>query len=161
MEPSTATDIPMMRVIRNTILTPNWVTYLKENGEDSIQDLDLLVCEVFKIDPDKLFTRTRKQEIKDARYVYFYVMNEWFGYSLKAIDRITTWSHCDVFHGVNVVKGFIENEYPFREKMMRLGKIIDQSLVRVPQDPKIEENAYNLVFKRHQLIQSSAITKSP
>jgi len=150
---------PVMTVVQNAPETPTWVDYLKENGPNSIIDLDIIICEFFHIDPDLLFTRTRSWEIKDARFAYWYVMNRWFGYGYNSLARITPWTHSNILQAMKKVENWIETEPAFKNRMDRVKNKIQVSLVRVPADPIIPNKKYNLVYRGETFIQTSDLEK--
>ena len=157
MEQAELINAPVMKVVQKEPDVAAWIKYLQEYKRDAIIDLDIIICDVFRVDPDRLFTRTRIKEIKNARFAYWYVMNRWFKYSFKALSRITTWDHSNILVSCKTVENFMATEPDYHDSMIEIKDCIKSSMVRVPADPNVEKDGYNLVFKGEQIIHSSKI----
>lgn len=62
------------------------------------------VAEYYNIEPDKLFTKTRKREISDSRQIVMYLAKNMANMSLKSIGARIGRSHATVLYGCNNIE---------------------------------------------------------
>lgn len=112
-----------------------------------VYNLDDMVALAFNITPKQLFQKTRIQPIKDARFYYFYLLHKKFKMPITAIKILTGWHHASILHGCNRVQQYIDTEKAFRILDQNMMKLIKESGISIPADPRISKKAviiYNL-----------------
>ena len=94
-----------------------------------------IVGEVMGVDSDLILSRTRQREIKDARFVYIYVLKDVLKLKPISVARIARWDNASVHHACNRVNEFIQTEPGFKEKIDSLISILSGSVIQVSTDP--------------------------
>lgn len=90
---------------------------------DEIREIFLATANVYRITPDKLWARTRKEEIVDARQIAISLIyhnygngGELRGYTLKKIGSFFNRDHTTVLHAITQVKNLCDTDENFRNK---------------------------------------------
>lgn len=78
------------------------------------------VAEHYNINPDKIFTKSRKREVSDARQVVMYLAKKLTNMSLVSIGRLLDRTHATVNYACNVIEERLQIEPQLRED---IGKI--------------------------------------
>jgi len=120
----------------------NWLRRL-----DNARTLEAVVSKVFNISHERLLEKTRKREIKDARFVYFYILVNFFKYTSLAIERITGWDHASVLNGCKKVDQFTETESIFSWRIQRVIDEIMTKTVLLPKDPGAKKEGRSFVYQ--------------
>lgn len=101
------------RVVKNLIKTPE-----KEIG---IGDIQKMVCSYFKIDYDKLQSKTRTGDVVNARQIAMYLAKKFTKCSLKTIgDHFGKRDHTTVIHSVQKVEDFLKTDEKYRESFLEI-----------------------------------------
>lgn len=101
------------RVVKNLIKTPE-----KEIG---IGDIQKMVCTYFKIDYDKLQSKTRTGDVVNARQIAMYLAKKFTKCSLKTIgDHFGKRDHTTVIHSVQKVEDFLKTDEKYRESFLEI-----------------------------------------
>lgn len=94
-----------------------------EQLPDEIREVFLAAANIYRITPHKLWQKTRKEEIVDARYIAISIIYENYGnyhdmrgYSLKKIGSFFNRHHTTVLHAFKQVKDLYETDENFRDK---------------------------------------------
>lgn len=72
------------------------------------------VSEYYNIQPDALFTKSRKREISDARQLVMYMTKKLTNLSVNAIGARLSRTHATVLHAVNAIENRLSNEVKLR-----------------------------------------------
>lgn len=78
------------------------------------------VSAYYNIDPDALFTRSRKREINDARQMVMYVTKKLTTLPLTAIGARLSRSHATVLHAVNNIENRLSTESTLRADLCEI-----------------------------------------
>jgi hypothetical protein len=100
------------------------------------KDIDDVVSEVFEINKKKMYTRTRKREVVNARQVAMWFQEKYTNQSLSAIAMPYGRDHATVLHAKKAVNNFIETEPSFREKVRMVERMALPKAPAVPPPPK-------------------------
>lgn len=101
------------RVVKNLIKTPE-----KELG---IAEIQKMVCSYFKIDYDKLQSKSRTGDVVNARQIAMYLAKKFTKSSLKAIgEHFGNRDHTTVIHSVQKVEDFLKTDEAYREAFLEL-----------------------------------------
>ncbi|MBL7705664.1 MAG: chromosomal replication initiator protein DnaA [Taibaiella sp.] len=101
------------RVVKNLIKTPE-----KELG---IAEIQKMVCTYFKIDYDKLQSKTRTGDVVNARQIAMYLAKKFTKCSLKTIgDHFGKRDHTTVIHSVQKVEDFLKTDEAYRESFLEI-----------------------------------------
>ena len=82
------------------------------------------VCSFYQIDPDQIFTKTRKREISDARQMIMYLSKKLAKMPLTAIGTRLSRTHATVLHACNN----IDERLAFEKQLQEDLKKIEESL---------------------------------
>lgn len=72
------------------------------------------VAEYYNINPDKIFTKTRKREVSDARQVVMYLAKKLANMSLVSIGRLLDRTHATVNYACNTIEERLQLEPQLR-----------------------------------------------
>ncbi|RQO32332.1 chromosomal replication initiator protein DnaA [Taibaiella sp. KBW10] len=101
------------RVVKNLIKTPE--------KEICIGDIQKMVCSYFKIDYDKLQSKTRTGDVVNARQIAMYLAKKFTKCSLKTIgDHFGKRDHTTVIHSVQKVEDFLKTDEKYRESFLEI-----------------------------------------
>ena len=78
------------------------------------------VCEIRNITIEQIYSTDRRREFVEARYIVFYVLKEFCGYSLISIGDKFGKTHATVLHGVNFIKDITSIDNDFRTEVSGL-----------------------------------------
>jgi len=90
---------------------------------DEIREIFIATTNVYQITPDKLWARTRKEEIVDARQTAMSLIYHNYGkggdlrgYSLKKIGSFFNRDHTTILHSIQKAKDLCDTDDNFRNK---------------------------------------------
>ena len=72
------------------------------------------VSEYYNIEPDALFTKSRKRDISDARQLVMYMTKKLTSLSVNAIGSRLSRTHATVLHAVNAIENRMATEAKLR-----------------------------------------------
>lgn len=82
------------------------------------------VAEHYNIDADKLFTKSRKREVSDARQVVMYLAKKLANMSLVSIGRLLDRTHATVNYACNAIEERLQIEPKLREDISQIESAI-------------------------------------
>lgn len=88
--------------------------------------MDDIVSEIWEIDKGKLFIKTRKREIDEARMVAMQYRNEKMGCTLRKAAEPYGLNHATVVHAKKTIDDLVKNNMAFRQKYEQFKKAIQQ-----------------------------------
>ena len=95
------------------------------NQEISVDRIQTVVCEYFKISKDMMLSKTRKREIVQARQIAMYLGRSLTKTSLAAIGaQIGGKDHATVLHACNTVSDLIETDRNFKQDVLAIEKLL-------------------------------------
>ncbi len=95
------------------------------NQEISVDRIQTVVCEYFKISKDMMLSKTRKREIVQARQIAMYLGRSLTKTSLAAIGaQIGGKDHATVLHACNTVSDLIETDRTFKQDVLAIEKLL-------------------------------------
>jgi chromosomal replication initiator protein len=95
------------------------------NQEISVERIQTVVCEFFKISKEMLLSKTRKREIVQARQIAMYLGRSLTKTSLAAIGaQIGGKDHATVLHACNTVSDLIETDRNFKQDVLAIEKLL-------------------------------------
>lgn len=121
------------------------------------------VCEIRNITTEQIYSTNRRREFVEARYIVFYVLKEFCGYSLMGIGDKFGKTHATVIHGVNFIKDIISVDNDFRSEV---GGLIDfvrynfQLPVSILKDEKIKSKYVGVSWSKVAKKWQSTINKN-
>lgn len=84
--------------------------------EITIDRIQKVVCDYFKIDPDRFHSASRKRELVQARQISMYLSRNHTNNSLASIGSLTGGrDHATVLHACNTVKDLLDTDRSFRK----------------------------------------------
>jgi chromosomal replication initiator protein len=78
------------------------------------------VSSYYKIEPDALFTKSRKRDISDARQMIMYMTKKHTTLPLTAIGSRLSRTHATVLHAVHAIEDRLANEAKLREDVLAI-----------------------------------------
>ncbi len=78
------------------------------------------VSEFYNIEPDALFTKSRKRDISDARQLVMYMTKKLTSLSVNAIGSRLSRTHATVLHAVNAIENRLSTEAKLRADVMSI-----------------------------------------
>ncbi len=78
------------------------------------------VAKYYDLEATDLLGKSRVKNIKNARQIAMYIMNEDMGMSTKQIGRELDKDHTTIMHGVRMVKQYLKTDFNLREQMTEL-----------------------------------------
>ena len=92
----------------------------------TIEEIQRITCQYFKIPEDQVRAKTRKREIVQARQVAMYFSKQFTQHSLKTIGlHFGGRDHSTVIHSCQSVENQIETDYKFREVLDEIRHAIE------------------------------------
>ena len=98
---------------------------------DEILEIFLATAKIYKITPDRLWEKTRKEEIVDARqtaisiiYHNYGNVGEFRGYTLKKIGSFFNRDHTTVLHSIETAQNLFDTDDNFRNKYNEINATI-------------------------------------
>lgn len=82
------------------------------------------VATYYNINPDKLFTKTRKREVSDARQIVMYLAKRLANMTLVAIGRMFNRAHPTVTYACNAIEERLQIESQLREDISKIESAI-------------------------------------
>ncbi len=79
-----------------------------------------VVCSYYKIEPDQLFTKTRKREISDARQMVMYLAKKHAKMLLTAIGTRLSRTHATVLHACKNIEERLQIEKQLKEDVAKI-----------------------------------------
>jgi chromosomal replication initiation ATPase DnaA len=90
-----------------------------------------IVCNYFAIPEDEFLSKTRTNELKNARFWYYYLCRNRLNTSLVALARATNRTHASVINGIKA-KEFEIGAYPEDKRdKLELEKLIDSYYFKI------------------------------
>lgn len=103
------TDINLAREVLRDLIKDTRVTL-------TVEEIQQIVCEYFRIPPDQVRAKTRKREVVQARQVAMYFCKHFTQHSLKSIGLYFGGrDHSTVIHAIQSVQDQMETDPNFRE----------------------------------------------
>ena len=98
----------------------------KDKKELSLNDIKLIVCKYFGIEPEALESKSRKREIVQARQIAMYFAKNKTNYSSTAIGAIVgDKDHATVLYACKTINNLIETDKEFKSKIIEIeGKLL-------------------------------------
>ena len=84
-----------------------------------------VVCQVYQITPDDIYSRIRKQHILYARHTFNYVCRKTLGMSLDSIGRIINRDHSTIIHSVRQTQDLIDYDRNFAKTYQQTLELLD------------------------------------
>ena len=85
--------------------------------KELIEDVIIGVCKAFKISEQELFSRNRKQNYVNARFMAMVIYRYYMDMSLHEIGRQFQLDHSSVIHGLKKGGIYLECDFDYREKL--------------------------------------------
>lgn len=82
------------------------------------------VAEYYNINPDKLFTKSRKREVSDARQVVMYLAKKMANMALVEIGRRLDRTHATVNYACNQIEERLQIERQLRDDLDKIESAI-------------------------------------
>ena len=125
--------------MRKTKITYPKTTNIKQLPPE-IQKVMIAVSNLYHITPDKLWHKTRKDEIVDARHIAVSVIYENYGnggeirgYSLGTIGSFFNRDHTTVLHSIQIAKDLCETDDKFNDNYNR----VNESCKTIARRPRV------------------------
>ncbi len=100
-----------------------------EEKEISIENIKVLVSEFFKLDLEKLHSKTRKREVVLARQLSMYLSKEFTSQTLKDIGKnFGNRDHTTVLYSIKAVQDLMDTDLLFKDMVKELQKKIELNL---------------------------------
>ncbi len=95
----------------------------KNKPEVTIEKIQKVVCDYFKIESDKFLSASRKRELVQARQISMYLSRNLTKNSLSSIGSKTGGrDHATVLHACNTVCNLLDTNKPFRSQVLEIEK---------------------------------------
>ena len=97
----------------------------KKYRDERIIKYEKIVCDFFFVNPDELFTVTRKREIVEARYfVWYFLKRDYPNLSLPFLGKIYNRDHATVINGIKRIREWCETDKFFKSKVEEIDKLV-------------------------------------
>jgi chromosomal replication initiator protein len=94
--------------------------------ENSIELIIVHVSSFYEVPIDRVFARTRKREVIEARYALIWILGKNMGMSLKKIGKMFNQDHTTILKAQRKVKNLMDVYPDYKEQIGRLIKTIPQ-----------------------------------
>lgn len=85
----------------------------------------IVIAHAFGVQPEKMFNRTRKRKIVEARQFYFWYMMIYKDKSDSELQEMYGWDRCTVIHARKTVNALMVTNKNFKEKAERALKNLE------------------------------------
>ena len=93
-----------------------------------LHESQFIIESVFRLPEGTMFNKTRREEFTEARAVFYWIMNRYYGNSLMSIGRLCDKDHTSVLNGKHLFENLYATDADYRKKVneieFRLGIII-------------------------------------
>lgn len=79
-----------------------------------------LICETFGVTKLDLISRSRKQELSEARNIIYYVLHKVYKLTACEVARMFHRNHATILNGANRIEGFMEVDKNYRKQISKL-----------------------------------------
>lgn len=94
------------------------------------------ICEAYGIGAPRLFMKTKKREVAEARFVYYLLMLMSTKMTLKEAGMTFGHGHCTVVHAVKMCQNLYKTNKSFRQRIERIIRMsgIDSNVAQQTQE---------------------------
>ncbi len=98
--------------------------------EMTIENIQKMVCDYYKVAYDRLLTKTRKREVVLARQITMYFAKKFTKQSLKTIgDHFGGFDHTTVIHSCQTVENLMETDAEYKENVLEIQQKVQMASI--------------------------------